>query len=396
MAKPTAKPTSFLKSIPKTVVVIGVASLFTDIASEGTYSILPLFLTQLGAGAFALGMIEGVAETTASLLKVFSGLWADRLKTRKPLLLIGYGLSGLIRPLIGLAQTWPFVLFFRFIDRVGKGLRGSPRDALIADVTAPANRGVSYGFHNAMDHAGALTGPLLVSFFLYFTNLGMRNVILLSVIPGVIATLTLLKIKEKPAEIKKEIKKWSPTQDWKKLSGNLKWLLAAVLIFGLGNSTDAFLLINLSKLGVAPWLIPFLWSLFSGVKMVSSLYGGTLSDKLGRKPIIVSGWLYYALIYLAFALVTQKEWVIAIFLAYGVFYGLCEPSEKAFVADMAPKNLKGTAFGYYNLVVGLSALPASLLFGFVGQTWGYSCAFLVGASLAALASILILLNRNPK
>ncbi len=207
MAKPTAKPTSFLKSIPKTVVVIGVASLFTDIASEGTYSILPLFLTQLGAGAFALGMIEGVAETTASLLKVFSGLWADRLKTRKPLLLIGYGLSGLIRPLIGLAQTWPFVLFFRFIDRVGKGLRGSPRDALIADVTAPANRGVSYGFHNAMDHAGALTGPLLVSFFLYFTNLGMRNVILLSVIPGVIATLTLLKIKEKPAEIKKEIKK---------------------------------------------------------------------------------------------------------------------------------------------------------------------------------------------
>jgi MFS family permease len=395
MAEPSPPKTSFLKSIPKTVMVLGIASLFTDIASEGTYSVLPLFLTQvLGAGALSLGIIEGVAESTASVLKVFSGFWADRLPTRKPLLLTGYGLSGLIRPLIGLAATWPFVLLFRFVDRVGKGLRGSPRDALIADVTTPANHGASYGFHSAMDDAGALIGPLLAGALLLFTHLGLRNIILLSVIPGIIAWAVLFTIREKPVKTKNEIKKWAPILDWKKFEGGYRRLLLAVFIFTLGNSTDAFLLIRLSQVGVSVGWIPLLWGLHSGVRMVSSLYGGPLSDHLGRKPVIVSGWLYYALIYLAFALVNQKEWVIAIFLAYGIFYGLCEPSEKAFVADMTPKNLKGTAFGYYNLVIGLSALPASLLFGFVGQTWGYPWAFAVGASLAGLASILLLFTKN--
>jgi MFS family permease len=391
------KPASFLKSIPRTVVIVGVASLFTDIASEGTYSVLPLFLTQvLGAGALSLGIIEGVAESTASLLKVFSGFWADRLKTRKPLLLTGYGLSGLIRPLIGLAQSWPFVLLFRFVDRVGKGLRGSPRDALIADVTTSANSGASYGFHSAMDDAGALIGPLSASALLFFTPLGLRNIILLSVIPGIAAWAVLFLIHEKSVQKKHTLKKWNPTQDWKKFGGNFKGLLLAVFIFTLGNSTDAFLLIRLSQVGVTVGWIPLLWGFHSGVRMISSLYGGTLSDRLGRKPVIVSGWLYYAFIYLAFALVTQKEWVIMIFLAYGIFYGLCEPSEKAFVADMTPKNLKGTAFGYYNLIIGLSALPASLLFGFVGQTWGYPWAFAVGAALAALAAFLLLLNPKTK
>jgi MFS family permease len=395
MAKASAKPKSFLKSIPRTVVIVGVASLFTDIASEGTYSVLPLFLTQvLGAGALSLGIIEGVAESTASLLKVFSGFWTDRLKTRKPLLLTGYGLSGLIRPLIGIAATWPFVLLFRFVDRVGKGLRGSPRDALISDVTTSANSGASYGFHSAMDDAGALIGPLLASALLFFTPLGLRNIILLSVIPGIAAWAVLFLIHEKPTQTKKETKKWHPAQDWKKFGGNFKGLLLAVFIFTLGNSTDAFLLIRLSQVGVTVGWIPLLWGFHSGVRMISSLYGGTLSDKLGRKPVIVSGWLYYAFIYLAFALVTQKEWVITIFLAYGIFYGLCEPSEKAFVADMTPKNLKGTAFGYYNLIIGLSALPASLLFGFVGQTWGYPWAFAVGASLAGLAAFLLLFNKK--
>lgn len=398
MAKSKTKSTSFLnlKVVPKTVITIGLASLFTDIASEGIFPILPLFLTQvLGAGALSIGIIEGFADTTSSLIRVFSGLWSDRLPTRKPLLIAGYGISSFFRPFIGLAQTWPFVLLFRFIDRVGKGLRGSPRDALIADVTTPANRGISYGLHSAMDDAGALIGPLLVASLLYFTHLGIRNVILLSFIPGIAATLTLFKIKEKPAKIKNEIKKWNLVQDWRQFGSDFKWLLVAIFIFSLGNSTDAFLLIQLSRVGVTPWLICIFWSALSGVKMVSSLYGGAFSDKLGRKPVIISGWLYYALIYLAFALVTQKEWVITIFLAYGIFYGLCEPSEKAFVADMTQKNLKGTAFGYYNLIISLSALPASLLFGWVGQTWGFPSAFAVGAALAGLAAILLLFNKKP-
>ncbi len=385
------------KSIPKTVFWLGTASFFTDIASEGTYSVLPLFLTQvLGAGPLFLGVIEGVAETTASLLKVFSGIWTDRMKHRKPLVLWGYGLSSFFRPFIGLAGSWPIVLLFRFIDRVGKGIRTSPRDALIADAATPSNRGLLYGFHSSMDNAGALIGPLLASGLLYFAGLGLRNIIFFSLLPGLAACLCLLAIKEKNAGVPAKSKTINFAGDWKKLGGEFKYLLFVLLLFTLGNSTDAFLLIRLSQVGVSAAFIPLMWGLHSGVRMVASSFGGRLSDWLGRKPVIVFGWIYYSVIYFAFAYVSQKEAVIAIFLAYGVFHGLCEPSEKAFVADFAPTTLRGTAFGYYNLVVGLFALPASLLFGFVGQTWGYPVAFTVGAAFAGLASFLLLFVKKPR
>jgi MFS family permease len=342
-----------------------------------------------------LGVIEGVAESTASLLKVFSGIWTDSLKHRKPLVLWGYGLSSFFRPFIGLAGSWPMVLLFRFIDRVGKGIRTSPRDALIADAATPSNRGLLYGFHSSMDNAGALIGPFLASGLLYFAGLGLRNIIFFSLIPGLAACLCLLAIKERTAKASLKTKTLDFRGDWKKLSGEFKFLLLVLLLFTLGNSTDAFLLIRLSQVGVSAAFIPLMWGLHSGVRMLASSFGGRLSDRLGRKPVILSGWIYYALIYLAFAQVSQKEAVIAVFLAYGIFHGLCEPSEKAFVADFAPAALRGTAFGYYNLVVGLFALPASLLFGFVGQTWGYPSAFMVGASLAGLASLLLIFVRKP-
>ncbi len=383
----------FFSSIPRTVFFLGAASLFTDIASEGTYSILPLFLTQvLGASALSLGIIEGVAESTASLLKVFSGVWTDRLKKRKPLILGGYGLSGFCRPLIGLAQTWPAVLFFRFVDRVGKGLRASPRDAMIADVTTTSNRGASYGFHSAMDNAGALVGPLLASALLAL-GLGLRSIIFWSVVPGLLALVSLWFIHERSASSKKEKKDLGWLKSWNTLDGNLKAMFLAVLVFTLGNSTDAFLLIRLAQVGVAAKYIPLLWGLHSGVRMITAPYGGTFSDSLGRKPVIVSGWFYYAFIYALFAWVSSPAALVAVFLAYGAFYGLCEPSEKALVADLAPVKLKGTAFGYYNLVIGIGALPASLLFGFIGQQWGYPAAFLTGAGLAFTASILLFFIR---
>ncbi len=382
------------QNIPKTVLILGAASLFTDISSEGIYSILPLFLTQvLGAGPLALGIIEGIAETTASLLKVFSGIWTDRAKRRKPLVLWGYGISSFLRPLIGLAQSWPAVLVLRFMDRVGKGIRSSPRDAMIADVTTSSNRGASFGLHSAMDNAGALVGPLLASALLSFTGIGLRDIILLSAIPSLIAWLTLLAIKEKKSAPKKIVKASHFMRDWGKLGAGFKLLLGILLIFTLGNSTDAFLLIRLHQLGIPLALVPLLWGLHSGVRMVSAFYGGKLSDRIGRKAVILSGWIFYALIYLSFALVAQTALVVAIFLAYGIFYGLCEPSEKAFVADLAPQALRGTAFGYYNLVVGLFALPASVLFGWVGQTWGYPAAFTVGACFAGLASALLFFVR---
>jgi MFS family permease len=383
---------NFLKSIPRTVLLVGLASLFTDIAGEGIYSILPLFLTTvLGAGPLALGIIEGVAESTASLLKVFSGIWTDRTKKRKPLILWGYGLTGLCRPLIALAQVWPVVLLLRFIDRMGKGIRSSPRDALIADVTSSSNRGVSYGFHSSMDDAGQLAGPFIAGFLLLpFIGLSIRHVIFLSIIPGLIAWFILLAIHEKHAAPAKHPKPFHPLKDWKKLGVNFKLLLGILFLFTLGNSTDAFLMIRLSQVGVSAPHVAMLWGLNGGVRMIASFFGGFASDKLGRKPVMIGGWIYYALIYLSFALFSQPAAVIAIFLAYGVFYGLTEPSEKAFVADLVPGSLRGTAFGYYNLVIGLGALPASLIFGFVGQHWGYSSAFMVGAIFAGAASVLLL------
>jgi MFS family permease len=389
------RPASFLSSIPRTVVIVGLASLFTDMGSEGTLSILPLFLTQvLAASPAALGIIEGVAESTSSLLKIFSGVWTDRLQSRKPFILAGYAISGFCRPLIGLATTWPFVLLFRFIDRIGKGVRGAPRDALVADVTTPSNRGASFGFHSAMDDAGAILGPVIVSLLL-LAGLGLRQIIFWSVVPGVLAVGSLLFVHEKKAAPKTGTKNLNWLKSWNDLDGNLKRLFLAVFVFTLGNSTDAFILIRLSQVGVKVAYIPLLWALNNGVRMVTSLYGGRLSDQAGRKPVIVLGWFYYAVIYAAFALVSSPAATICVFLAYGAFYGLCEPSEKAFVADMTPKDLKGTAFGYYNLIIGLSALPASLLFGWVASVWSYPWAFVVGAALAGLAAILLLFNQKP-
>jgi MFS family permease len=381
-----------MKTMPKTVVVLGIVSLLTDASSEMIYPLLPLFLTQvLLAGPLAIGVIEGIAESTASILKLVSGIWADRLKRRKPLIVLGYGLSGFFRPFIGLATTWPMVLFIRFADRVGKGLRSSPRDALIADVTTPANRGAAYGFHRAMDHAGSVVGPLIAGALMApVIGLSYRVVFLLAAVPALAAWLTLVwGVREKVSRVVKNPEKLDLFRDWRKLGGGLRTLFLALLLFTLGNSTDAFLLVRLSQVGIEAWLIPILWAALHVVKMGATFYGGRLSDSWGRKPPIVLGWFYFAAIYLAFAMVSEPTVLIVLFLAYGIYFGLCEPSEKALVADWAPSSLRGTAFGYYNLVVGLGALPASLLFGFVGQTWGYPAAFVMGASFAGLASVIL-------
>jgi MFS family permease len=386
-----------LRKIPRTVLLLGLASLFTDIASEGTFSILFLFLTQaLGAGPFYLGVIEGTAESTASLLKVFSGFWADRLRRRKPLILWGYGLSGFFRPFIALARAWPAVLCFRFIDRVGKGLRSSPRDALIADAALAGNRGALYGFHSSMDNAGALLGPLLASLLIYSSSWGFRKIIGFSILPGVAAVLCLALVREKPRKdpVGKRPPDWAG--GWRRFGPDFKFLLLVLLIFTLGNSTDAFLLVRLSQVGVPVPAIPLMWGLHSGIRTLASMRGGGWSDRWGRKPVIAAGWIYYAAVYLAFALVSDKWAVGAVFLAYGLFHGLCEPSEKALVADLAPPALRGTAFGYYNLTAGLGMLPASLVFGWIGGRWGYPDAFGAGAAFAGLASILLLWVKTPK
>jgi MFS family permease len=377
-----------VNSIPRAVVVLGLVSFLTDLSSEMIYPLLPLFLSSvLGATALELGVIEGVAEATASLLKVVSGVWTDRARKRKPLIVAGYSLSGFFRPLIALARTWHFVLFLRFVDRVGKGIRSSPRDALIADVTPPEQRGASYGFHRAMDHAGAVVGPLVASALLMIPGVTLRQVFGLAVVPAIITVAVLLiGVKEPAAKSVTERKAPHLIHDWQEMGRTFHLLLAALFVFTLGNSTDAFILVRLSNAGVSAKWIAALWSAHHVIKMVCTYYGGRFSDRHGRRAAMVSGWVYYGLIYLAFAFVESQAALIAVFLLYGVYFGLVEPSERALVADMAPERLRGTAFGYYHFTVGVGALPASLIFGVIWQRFGVQAAFITGAALALVAS----------
>ena len=371
----------------RNVFALGAVSFLTDVATEMTYPLLPVFLaTVLGASATYVGTIEGAAETTAALLKFASGWWSDRISRRKPLVLIGYALASVVRPLIGLSQSAVQVLGIRVTDRVGKGIRTPPRDALIADSVDPSIRGRAFGFHNAADNLGAVLGPLLAFAFLRWEGLPLRTVFLLTAIPGALAVLTLIfGVREVPrmAPVKKE-----GEADVKKSLGGRFWAyLGVLLLFTLGNSTDAFLLLRAGQLGVATAFIPILWALLNLVKALSNTPGGILSDRIGRKPLIAAGWLVYAAVYFLFGRAGQAWQAWALFATYGVYFGLTEGVEKALVADLVPADRRGAAFGWYNLAIGIGALPASLLFGALWDRWGSATAFNFGALLALSAAV---------
>lgn len=382
----------------RNVLALAAVSFLTDVASDMTYPLLPLFLaTVLGASATSVGAIEGAAESTAALLRLASGWLSDRVPRRKPLVLAGYGIASLIRPLIGIAQSASQVLAIRVADRVGKGIRGAPRDALIADSVDPAIRGRAFGFHRAADHAGAVVGPLLAFILLQWAHLDLRQVFLLTIIPGALAILALvLGVREVPRTI--------PSSSSKRFDPNVRlsrrfWAYLVVLfVFTLGNSTDAFLLLRAADLGVAPALVPILWAMLHVVKALSSTPGGALSDRLGRKPLVVAGWLVYAVVYFLLGRAGDEWQVWALFAVYGVYFGLTEGVEKALVADLVPADRRGTAFGWYNLAIGLGALPASLIFGAIWDRWGAAVAFTYGAAMALVAALgitLVLSGRSP-
>jgi MFS family permease len=395
-------------------------SFFTDTATEMVYPLLPLFLTRvLGADAMSLGIIEGVAEAANSALKIASGWLADRFGQPKRLVLAGYGLSSAVRPLIALATAWPQVLALRFADRLGKGIRGAPRDAMLAVFADPQQRGRVYGFHRAMDHAGAVLGPLLASSFLFFYPGDYRTLFALTLVPGAIVIIVLLRVPDvaPPAAAARlhegfggqaERDHASGTasrspggtaqagapSSWRDLTsaarGPLFRALGVIFLFSLGNASDAFLLLRLGDLGIAAFWIPLLWSALHVVKVASSLAGGELSDRYGRRTLIGAGWILYALVYAGFGTFDTPAVVVAIFLTYGLHFGLTEGVEKAWVADLAPPAARGTAFGFYNAVLGVGSLAASLLFGFIWTRVSPQAAFYTGAGLALLATILLI------
>ena len=390
------------RRLPRNVFAISLVSLLNDASSEIVYPLLPVFLSlTLGASPGIVGLIEGTAESVSSLLKLVAGHLSDRRGKRKVFVVFGYVLSSFTRPLLAFAGSWPQVLGLRLFDRVGKGIRTAPRDAMIADNVRVEERGLAFGFHRAMDHTGAVIGPLL-GYLLVLWLAADRNaptagdftkIFLLASIPALAAVVVvafLVRESQKPNSAP-EVFDQPVRLSLRGFDSNFKRFLVLVALFTLSNSSDAFLLLRAQSTGVSIAAIPLLWAMLHLSKVVSSIFGGDLSDRLGRRRLIVSGWVLYAAVYAGFAFVSNSVSVWILFLIYGIYFGLAEGAEKALVADLVRPEQRGTAYGLYNLAFGITVLPASLLMGGLWDWRGPRTAFLVSALLGATAALLLLL-----
>ncbi len=387
--------------LPAIVRALALVSLLTDAASEMIYPLMPVFLTSvLGASPAMLGVVEWAAQSTAALGRLASGWWSDRVGRYTPLVLAGYVLATVTRPFIGIAQTAWQVFGLRVVDRVGKGIRGAPRDALLANSVAPGIRGRAFGFHRAADNLGAVIGPVMAWVLLQQLHLNLRTVFVLSVIPGLLAVLTILIAVRDPVSGALETPASEPVPHATGSGARSAestivpmprrfWaVLGVLLLFTLGNSSDAFLLLRAQQLGVPIAMLPLLWSAHHVVKSLASVPGGALSDRIGRRAVLLSGWGVYGLVYAGFALASSALHAWLLFLVYGLYFGLVEGTEKALIADLAPASRRGTAFGWHSATIGVAALPASMLLGAVWSARGPAAAFGVGAALALTAMLL--------
>jgi MFS family permease len=392
--------------LPRNIFAISLVSLLNDASSEIIYPLLPVFLSlTLGASPAIVGLIEGAAESISSLLKLFAGHFSDRLGKRKAFVVFGYALSSFTRPLLGFAANWYQVFAIRVGDRVGKGIRSAPRDAMIADTVAVEQRGLAFGLHRAMDHTGAVVGPLL-GYLLVLLFAANRNaptagdfnkIFLLASIPALAAVMVVtFFVREShkghaTPDTATDIDAAPVRLSLRGFDSNFKRFLLLVAIFTLSNSSDAFLLLRAQSAGVSIAAIPLLWAGLHVSKVVSSLFGGDLSDRLGRRRLIISGWTLYAAVYAGFAFVSNPVSVWVLFLIYGIYFGLAEGAEKALVADLVRPEQRGTAYGLYNLAFGITVLPASVLMGTLWYWRGPRTAFLLSAILGASAAALLLM-----
>jgi MFS family permease len=388
------------RGLPPNVLALSLVSLLNDTSSEIIYPLLPAFLAlTLGASPFAIGLIEGFAESVASLLKLFSGYLSDKFGTRKLPVFMGYSLAAITRPLLAFVTSWPQVLFVRMSDRVGKGIRGAPRDALIAAGVPAEKRGLAFGFNRAADHLGAVLGPVAAFILLSYLAANPSNpaayeyqqVFLYASIPvvlGIFVIVFFVKEDTHPVQGVNDRIRFS----LREFDGNFKRFLIVIAVFTLSNSTDAFLLLRAAESGISAAVLPLLWMALHLSKVVSSLIGGDLSDRVGRRTMIFAGWIVYALVYMGFAFVGAAWQVWVLFIVYGVYFGLTEGVEKALVADMVPEDKRGTAYGFYNLAFGITVFPASLLFGLMWNGLGPSAAFLISACVSLLAALLLMLT----
>jgi MFS family permease len=377
-----------LRSLPRTVWLLGLISLVNDSASDMIYPLVPLYLSSvLMAGPKALGLIEGIAESIGSILKLIAGVLADRTHKVKYWIVAGYGIAGLARPLIAFATSWTGVLLCRIADRIGKGVRTAPRDALLNLSVEASQRGLAFGFHRAMDNMGAVVGPLLAAGLLAL-GMPLHYVLLSAVVPAIAVIALSLSVREpeRPVAMKPTPFSWNLSE----FPPAFRRYLLVLALFMLGNSSNMFLLLRARELGLSETEVPMLWALVSFVAAVFSTPLSALSDRIGRRQLIVGGWGVYAVLYLIFGLLPAKAWLLwPMFAAYGLFLAATEGVEKALVADLVPKESSGTAFGWYNLIVGILLLPASVIFGWLWATLSPLSAFAFGSGCALAAALLL-------
>ncbi len=392
-----------IQQLPRNVWAVGFTSFFMDVSSEMVFNILPLFLSNvLGVKTNIIGLIDGIAEATSSLLKLFSGWLSDKMGGRKWLAVIGYGLSALFKPFFYFANTWGLVAGVRWADRVGKGIRTAPRDALVADSVTKETRGLAFGVHRAMDTAGALVGILIAGLIVWLTQKNtltlsrstFQTIVLISLIPAILSVLSLvIGAKEAAGKGNNGALHFS----LRNMGKPFAIFLVIVSIFTLGNSADSFLVLRAQNLGMSVLGILIMLAMFNLIYSLISTPAGSLSDRIGRRRLIIGGWLVYAAIYFGFA-AAQSTWQVwVLYVVYGVYYGMAFGTANALVADLVPDNLRGTAYGTYNAVIGLLAFPSSFIAGILWQgigNWngfGPSAPFLFGGSMALIAAVLMIL-----
>lgn len=375
--------------IPRNVVILGLVSFFNDVASEMIYPLVPIFLTSvLGAPVSIVGLIEGIAESIASILKVVFGWLSDKLRKRKPFIVTGYSLSTVSKIIFGLAYSWPFVLLARFIDRFGKGTRTSARDALIAESSEASVRGKTFGFHRALDTLGAVVGPLLALVAIKALDNNIRLIFFLSFIPAFIGVLLLLFF------VKEKGRKQKNSSDfqfhWRDIDPSFKVFLLISFIFALGNSSNAFLILRAQNLGLSVTMVILVYVHYNFVYAIFSIPAGIISDKIGPKKLLLAGFLLFALIYLFFGLITKSLFLWLLFPFYGIYMALTEGVSKAYISNLVPQEKIGTAFGIYQTTIGLCAFFASWIAGMLWSYVGISSPFIFGSMMAILAALLFI------
>lgn len=377
--------------LPRAVILLSFVSFLNDLASDVVIPLIPILLaTVLGAGPVVLGLVEGVADAVASFIKLWSGRHSDvMIGRRKPLAVLGYSISNIARPLLGLANAWPVVVALRSLDRVGKGIRGAPRDAMISAVSPPEIRGYAFGFHRALDNAGAVFGSLLAALVLVWSGMSLQEVILWSAVPGALAVLLLAFGVKVPPQNRVAQRVILPPLRWSSLSPLMRRYLLVLALFTFARASETFILLRGNELHINVILLLVLWAAIAATKSTTALFGGRMADRIGRAPVMLIGWLGFGIAFLMIGQATTPETLVGTSLIFGLAMGFSEGAERAIISELGHEQEQGTAFGWYYLILGLAAIPAGVLFGAIWHWYGASYAFSVAGSIAIISAVVL-------